>query len=90
MLHSILPLSAEPSSFGRSGQIGAERLAPMPEPRLQHAAYRLMAAMAGDRPGFEQASRALFAGDRTSFAAHAASWPVDIRAHVERMARGAT
>ena len=31
--------------------------------RAREAAYRFMAAMAGDRPGFEEATRALFAGD---------------------------
>ncbi len=30
----------------------------------QEIAYRFMSAMAGDLPGFEEASRALFAGDR--------------------------
>src|ERR1700761_5839033 len=29
----------------------------------QNAAYRFMSVMAGNRPGFEEASRALFAGD---------------------------
>lgn len=46
------------------------------------AAYRFMAAMAGDRPGFEEASRALFAGDRPRLEAETAAWPADIRAHV--------
>ena len=30
--------------------------------RAQEAAYRFMSAMAGDEPGFEEATRALFAG----------------------------
>ncbi|WP_274630001.1 DUF2239 family protein [Arvimicrobium flavum] len=50
------------------------------------AAYRFMSAMAGDLPGFEEASRALFAGDRTRFGHNADGWPPDIRAHVNRMA----
>lgn len=57
------------------------------DPRAaRDAAYRFMSAMAGDRPGFEEAARALFAGDHTSFASQAASWPADIRGHVERLA----
>ncbi len=45
------------------------------------AAYRFLSAMAGDLPGFEEASRALFADDPDRFAAQAASWPADIREH---------
>ncbi len=59
------------------------------DPRAaREAAYRFMSAMAGDRTGFEEAARALFAGDRPGFTTHAASWPADIRAHVERMMWG--
>ena len=52
----------------------------------QERAYRFMSAMAGDLPGFEEASRALFAGDAERFAAEAAGWPDDVRAHVLRLA----
>lgn len=54
------------------------------------AAYRFTAAMAGDRPGFEEASRALFANDRARFAGQAASWPADVREHAIRLAWGET
>ena len=37
-----------------------------------------MAAMAGDLPGFEEAMRALFAGDRGHFDERIAAWPVDV------------
>ena len=50
------------------------------------AAYRFMSAMAGNRPGFEEASRALFAADGDSFAALTEAWPVDIRDHVRGLA----
>jgi len=50
------------------------------------AAYHVMSAMAGDRPGFEEASRALFAGDAPRFADLIESWPADIRDHLRRMA----
>lgn len=41
-------------------------------------AYRFMSAMAGDAPGFEEASRALFAGDESQLSALMAPWPVDV------------
>ena len=43
------------------------------------AAYRFMQAMAGDLPGFEEASRALFADDEARLADGMVSWPNDIR-----------
>jgi hypothetical protein len=46
------------------------------------AAYHFMSTMAGDWPGFEEASRALFAGDRRRFTELIANWPVDIRDHI--------
>lgn len=54
----------------------------------QEAAYRFMSAMAGDLPGFEEASRALFAVDRGSFAQHVAAWPPDVRAYAVKLAWG--
>jgi len=44
----------------------------------RESAYRFMSAMAGDRAGFEEASRALFAGDRNALAQQTATWPRDI------------
>src|ERR1700741_180069 len=44
----------------------------------QEAAYRFRASMAGDLPGYEEALRALFAGDRTVFDAQVAAWPGDL------------
>ena len=49
------------------------------------AAYRFMHAMAGDEPGFEEASRALFANDPAGALAHMARWPRDVRAHAARL-----
>jgi hypothetical protein len=49
-----------------------------------------MSAMAGDLPGFEEASRALFAGDRARFGQMIADWPGDIGAHAVRLAFGDT
>jgi hypothetical protein len=50
------------------------------------AAYRFMHAMAGDAPGFEEASRALFAGDMASLRDHVAKWPRDVREHALALA----
>ena len=55
----------------------------------QEAANRFMTAMAGDRPGFEEAGRALFAGDRARFHAETEGWPEDIRDHARRLAEPA-
>jgi hypothetical protein len=49
--------------------------------RTQEATYRFILTMAGDREGFEDASRALFANDAERFAAATQSWPKDIRDH---------
>lgn len=56
--------------------------------QAREAAYRFMAGIAGDLPGFEEASRALFADNRAAFHRHAAAWPADIRAHAEAVAWG--
>jgi hypothetical protein len=55
----------------------------------QEVAYRFMSALAGDLPGFEEASRALFAGNLPRFESSIAPWPVDVREHALTLARGA-
>lgn len=52
----------------------------------QEAAYRFLVAMAGDRPGFEEATRALFAGDKARFNRLVARWPLSIRTHAKALA----
>jgi hypothetical protein len=52
----------------------------------QEAAYRFMTAIAGNEPGFEEATRALFAGDLTLFRRHTREWPVDVRDHAVGLA----
>jgi len=54
--------------------------------QAQESAYRFMTTLAGNRPGFEEAMRALFAGDRDGFADRIASWPADIRDHAATLA----
>lgn len=48
----------------------------------QESAYRFMSAIAGDLPGFEEATRALFADDRTKFQNDISAWPGDVRDYV--------
>lgn len=57
--------------------------------RSQEATYRFMSAMAGNLPGFEEAARALFAGDPGRFAEEIDGWPEDVRRHLARIVQGA-
>jgi uncharacterized protein len=57
--------------------------------RAQEAAYRFLSAMAGNEPGFEEASRALFAGSRERFDHFVEPWPVDVRDHARKLAASA-
>jgi uncharacterized protein len=49
------------------------------------AAAKFMWAMAGNLPGFEEASRALFANDHDGFENQIREWPEDIRSHLKRL-----
>jgi hypothetical protein len=55
--------------------------------RARERAYAFMSTMAGDLPGFEEATRALFAGDAERLAVHIAAWPPDVRHLVARLAQ---
>ena len=55
----------------------------------QEAAYRFMQAMAGNEAGFDEAARALFAGDIGRFEEHSATWPDDVREHAALLAADA-
>ena len=55
----------------------------------QTALNRFMSAMAGNLPGFEEAGRALFAGDREGFVRETRGWPEDIRDYARRLAEPA-
>ena len=55
--------------------------------RQAHArAYRFMSLIAGDLPGFEEATRALFADDRARFESLIKAWPSDVISHATRLA----
>jgi hypothetical protein len=57
--------------------------------RLAHErAYHFMSAMAGDMPGFEEATRALFANDESRMKTLIAAWPDDVRDHAIALAFG--
>ncbi|MCX7294276.1 DUF2239 family protein [Janthinobacterium sp.] len=55
--------------------------------QAREAAYKVMNALAGDAPGFEEASRALFAGKQPAFLACVQEWPADVREHVLQLAQ---
>jgi hypothetical protein len=55
----------------------------------QEAAYRFLTVIAGDWPGFEEAARALFAGDAPRFEMCTAAWPRDVRDYAGRLAANA-
>jgi hypothetical protein len=52
-------------------------------------AYHAMSTLAGHLAGFEEASRALFAGDYERLAAQMAAWPEDVQAYVQQLAEPA-
>lgn len=54
--------------------------------RARDAAYRFMSMVAGDLPGFEEACRALYAGDAARFVTAAEPWPRDVRAYARKLA----
>jgi hypothetical protein len=55
----------------------------------QEAAYRFMSVMAGNKPHYEDAIRALFAPDPARLEKLIADWPADIRAHAAKLAERA-
>ena len=55
----------------------------------QESAFRFMSAIAGDRAGYEEATRTLFAGDGERFAALIAGWPGDVAEHLHELAAAA-
>jgi len=56
------------------------------ERECRDAAYRFLTVMAGDRPGYEEAIRALYAGQRAKFEAYSMLWPEAIRGHARALA----
>ena len=56
--------------------------------QAQERAYHFMLALAGDLPGYEEATRALFANDAQRFGELITGWPEDLREHASRLAFG--
>jgi uncharacterized protein len=65
----------------RKDNAGRERLRV-----AQEAAYRFMNAVGGDLPGFQEALRALYAGNAGRFGDEIADWPRDVREHARALA----
>lgn len=57
--------------------------------RIRAALSRVLSAMAGNRPNYEEACRALFAGDTKKFVSLVQRWPKDIQAYAVQRAREA-
>jgi uncharacterized protein len=55
----------------------------------REAAYRFMTAVGGDYVAYEDATRALFAGNKEGFAGLIAAWPKDVQAHLAFLAKAA-
>ncbi len=68
----------------RRASVGRDRVR-----RAQEVAYRVMSALAGNLPGFEEAIRALFAGHAARFDEETARWPRDVRDYTRALADGA-
>ena len=86
---SLLPrhwdwLNQQPKSASATIRALIEGKMSSPEARTG-AAYQVMSILAGDLPGFEEASRTLFAGDFEGFRVTIALWPEDIRDYVSRV-----
>jgi thiamine kinase-like enzyme len=55
----------------------------------REAVYRFMTSMAGDSPGYEEALRALFAGDARRFSNLTSAWATDVREFIWKLAPAA-
>ena len=73
-------------------RVETARLASETADRVRHCGavtYKFMSTIAGHEPGFEEASRALFAGDAAGFAARTVAWPADVQAHLRKISADA-
>jgi uncharacterized protein len=53
--------------------------------QARNVGYKFMSTLAGHEVGFEEASRALFAGDQIGFELLIAAWPIDVQAHLKKL-----
>ncbi|HEY7958331.1 MAG TPA: DUF2239 family protein [Polyangia bacterium] len=80
-ISGVLRRLVEQAIKGQTGKQRAER--------VRAALSRFLSSMAGDRPHYEEASRALFEGQTRRFEALVRKWPKDIRSYAVRQAREA-
>ena len=66
--------------------VEAARLSGRSEREFRNAACRFLSVMAGDLPGYEEGTRALYAGDRRRFDDEAARWPKAVADHARSLA----
>lgn len=52
----------------------------------REAAYRVMSLLGAELPGFEEAARSLFAGERARFDSYVSDWPADVARYVRQLA----
>lgn len=57
--------------------------------RSQDAAFRFISVAAGNAPGYEDACRSLYAGNREGFEARLAAWPADVASYARKLAADA-
>lgn len=57
--------------------------------KAREVTYKFMSAMTGNEANFEEATRALFAGDNTRFDELIQPWPADLQDHIKRLLRTA-
>jgi hypothetical protein len=62
----------------------AGRQAPGPAEK-RDSAYRFMSDMCGDRPGYEEALRALYRGEEARFHTLIADWPRQVRGYLKEL-----
>jgi len=55
----------------------------------REAAYKFLHAIAGDLPGYEEATRSLFAGDQERFQQLTSPWPADVTDYAHQLAAAA-
>jgi len=68
--------------------VEAARREPASEESAREAVYRFMNDMCGDRPGYEEALRALYRGERERLEELIAGWPADVRDFIGRLLGG--
>ncbi|MDR3443642.1 MULTISPECIES: DUF2239 family protein [unclassified Dyella] len=73
-VHASLRLLVEMASRDMDGHFRAVR--------IKEECYLYMRDMAGDRPHFEEAVRAMFANDTDGLQQQMTSWPTPVRTHI--------